>query len=110
MLLAVQRLEHVWLHLNDGLLWTQEAVRDREEIYNYIEEDNPLAALAFDDLLSEGTIRLQDYPKIGRTGRVPGTLELIVHSNYIVVYEVVQAQVRILNVVHTARQWPQLQE
>nr|WP_216819623.1 type II toxin-antitoxin system RelE/ParE family toxin [Paenalcaligenes hominis] len=26
------------------LLWTSEAVRDRESIYDYIEEDNPLAA------------------------------------------------------------------
>lgn len=24
------------------LLWTPEAVRDREDIYDYIEEDNPL--------------------------------------------------------------------
>ena len=35
------------------LLWTPEAVDDREEIYGYIEEDNPLAALALDDLITE---------------------------------------------------------
>ena len=37
------------------LLWTPEAVRDREDIYDYIEEDNPLAALALDDLIAERT-------------------------------------------------------
>lgn len=35
------------------LLWTPEAVRDREGIFDYIEEDNPLAALALDELMAE---------------------------------------------------------
>ncbi|WGK63312.1 type II toxin-antitoxin system RelE/ParE family toxin [Halopseudomonas sp. SMJS2] len=91
------------------LLWTLEAVRDREDIYDYIEEDNPLAALSLDDLISERTAALQDYPRMGRSGRVAGTFELIVHSSYMVVYDIVETQVRILNVVHTARQWPPLE-
>jgi len=41
------------------LLWTPEAVRDREGIYNYIEEDNPLAALSLDDLISERAAALK---------------------------------------------------
>ena len=92
------------------LLWTPEAVRDREDIYDYIEEDNPLAALALDDLIAERTAVLRDFPKMGRDGRVPDTFELVVHSSYLVVYEIAETQVRILNVVHTARQWPPLQE
>lgn len=47
---------------------------------------------------------------MGRGGRVPDTFELVVHSSYMVVYDIVEMQVRILNVVHTARQWPQLEE
>ena len=47
---------------------------------------------------------------MGRDGRVPDTFELVVYSSYLVVYEVVEMQVRILNIVHTARQWPPLQE
>lgn len=90
------------------LLWTPEAVRDRESIYDYIEEDSPLAALALDELIAEKTAVLQDFPKMGRSGRVAGTFELVVHSSYMVVYETVERQVRILNVVHTTRQWPQL--
>ena len=45
---------------------------------------------------------------MGRSGRTAGTFELVVHSSYMVVYEIVETQVRILNVVHTARQWPPL--
>ena len=47
------------------LLWTLEAVRDREEIYDYIEKDNPLAALELDDLIAERTALLGDFPGIG---------------------------------------------
>ena len=63
------------------LLWTPEAVRDREDIYDYIEEDSPHAALALDDLIAEKTAVLQDFPRMGRAGRVSDTFELIVHSS-----------------------------
>lgn len=92
------------------LPWTPEAVREREDIYSYIEEDNPLAALALDDLIAERTAVLQDFPGMGRGGRVLDTFELVVHSSYMVVYDIVETQVRILNIVHTARQWPPLEE
>lgn len=90
------------------LLWTPEAVRDREDIYDYIEEDNAIAALALDDLIAERTTMLQKFPRMGRIGRVSDTFELVVHSSYMVVYEIVEMQVRILNIVHTTRQWPPL--
>ena len=32
------------------LFWTQEAIQDRDAIYDYIEADNPVAALALDEL------------------------------------------------------------
>lgn len=88
------------------LFWTGEALRDRDEIYDYIEADNPLAALALDELMSEKAAGLADHPARGRPGRVAGTRELVVSSNFIVVYDVVGDRVRILRVLHAARQWP----
>lgn len=88
------------------LFWTPEAIRDRDNIFDYIEEDNPLAALALDDLLSVKAQMLQDHPESGRLGRIPGTKELVVHSNYMLVYEVVDGHVRVLAVVHTSKNWP----
>jgi plasmid stabilization system protein ParE len=32
------------------LFWTTDAIQDRDEIYDYIEADNPVAALALDEL------------------------------------------------------------
>lgn len=42
----------------------------------------------------------------GKSGRVPGTQELVVHQHYVLVYDVTEGEVRVLNVVHTARHWP----
>lgn len=43
---------------------------------------------------------------MGRPGRAPGTQELVVHPNYIVIYDVTDDAIRILHLLHTSRQWP----
>ena len=88
------------------LFWTPEATQERDEIYDYIEVDNPAAALALDELLAKKVGRLVDHPGIGRPGRVAGTRELVVHRNYILVYDLADDLVRVLRVLHAARQWP----
>ena len=85
--------------------WTPEAIADRDAIFDYIEADNPAAASALDELFSEKVERLTDHPKLGRPGRVEGTRELVVHENYILVYDIVGDLTRILRVLHAARQW-----
>ena len=88
------------------LVWTPEAIADRDDIYDYIETDNPAAALALDELFSEKSEWLADHSRLGRAGRVDGTRELVAHENYILVYDLVGDLVRILRVLHAARQWP----
>ena len=90
------------------LYWTLEAIADRDAIFDYIEADNPAAAAALDELFSEKAERLTDHPKLGRPGRVEGTRELVVHENYILVYDIVGEMTRILRVLHAARQWPSI--
>lgn len=88
------------------LVWTRPASIDRKVIREYIAQDNPAAALALDELFSEKVGRLVDHPDIGRPGRVAGTRELIAHQNYILIYDVIGDLVRVLRVLHAARQWP----
>ena len=88
------------------LFWTPEAIQDRDEIYDYIEADNPTAALALDELFAEKTGRLVDHPALGRLGRVAGTRELVAHQNYILVYDTRGDLLRVLRILHAARQWP----
>jgi toxin ParE1/3/4 len=89
-----------------GLFWTPEAIQDRDDIYEYIEADNPAAALALDELFAEKASRLVDHPGLGKPGRASGTRELVVHQNYILVYDTAGDLVRVLRVLHAARQWP----
>lgn len=88
------------------LYWTPEAIWDREAIYDYIEADKPTAALALDELFEKKAGHLIDHPGLGRIGRVAGTRELVAHQNYILIYDVTDNLVRILRVLHAARQWP----
>lgn len=88
------------------LSWTTDAVQDRHAIFDYIEAENRPAAIALDDLFAESAHRLTEHPRLGRPGRVQGTHELVVHRNYILVYDVSGDHLRILRVLHAARQWP----
>jgi len=64
------------------------------------------AALELDELFAHKASYLLDHPRLGRSGRMPGTRELVVHRSYILIYELAGQQVRILRVLHGARQWP----
>ena len=88
------------------LVWTRPAREDRKAIREYTAVDNPSAALDLDELLSEKTARLLDHPGLGRPGRLQGTRELVAHRNYILIYDVAGDLVRVLRVLHVARQWP----
>lgn len=51
--------------------------------------------------------KLEDYPFVGRKGRIVGTRELVVpRSPYIVIYAVERNQVAVVNIIHGAQQWP----
>ncbi|WP_322406995.1 type II toxin-antitoxin system RelE/ParE family toxin [Idiomarina sp. PL1-037] len=88
------------------LLWTPEAIQDREDIYDYIEADNPTATLALDELLSEKASQLAEHPNLGRLGRVADTRELVAHQNYVLVCDVIRVPVRVLRVLHATQQRP----
>lgn len=88
------------------LVWTRPAREDRQAIREYIAADNPSAALDLDELFSEKAARLVDHPGLGRPGRLPGTRELVAHKNYILIYDLAGDLVRVLRILHAARQWP----
>ncbi|MDM9651693.1 type II toxin-antitoxin system RelE/ParE family toxin [Pseudomonas wenzhouensis] len=88
------------------LAWTRLALNDRQAIRSYIAQDNPIAALALDELFTEKASRLADHPGLGRPGRVSSTRELVVHQHYLMIYYLANDLVRILRVLHTAHQWP----
>lgn len=88
------------------LVWTRQAHADRKKIREYILQHAPAAALALDELFSEKASLLLEHLNLGRTGRVPGTRELVAHRNYILIYDLSGDTVRVLRLLHVARQWP----
>lgn len=92
------------------VIWTPEAISDRLDIWDYIALDNPIAASQMDELFSSAASRLLAHPRLGHEGKILGTLELIPHENYRLVYEVDNQTVWILALVHTSRQWPRINQ
>lgn len=88
------------------LVWTLDAHQDRRNIREHIARENPAAALTLDELFTQKAGNLIDHPAMARPGRVAGTRELVVHRNYILVYDVAGDVVRILRVLHARREWP----
>ena len=87
--------------------WSVLAVEDRAGIFDYIEQDNPMAAIAVDERITEQTARLARFPESGRPGRVDTTRELVIgHTPFIVVYLIQDDTVRILRILHSAQSWP----
>jgi toxin ParE1/3/4 len=88
------------------LIWTLPARRDRRSIFDYIHRDNASAAANMDGLFAKAAQKLLELPQSGRSGRVKGTRELLVHPSYFIVYDLKDDSVRILAIIHTARRWP----
>lgn len=90
------------------MLWTPEAEQDRDEIWDTIAADDPLAAARMDLLFAEAAAKLADFPMLGHVGKILGTREWIPHESYRLVYEIAidESTVWVLALVHTARQWP----
>ncbi|MFN5350632.1 MAG: type II toxin-antitoxin system RelE/ParE family toxin [Polaromonas sp.] len=87
-------------------VWKPTAIADRKSITAYIAQDNPMAAIEMGDMLMQKAAQLDQHPKLGRTGRVTGTRELVVHPNYILIYRIVGESVEVLRVKHAAQKWP----
>ncbi len=87
---------------------TPEAERDIRAIVAHIRQDNPAAARRVMLEIKDQVIALAQFPNIGRAGRVDGTREMVITGlPYIAIYEVGDAVVYVMRVLHGARQWPE---
>ncbi|GAA0345454.1 type II toxin-antitoxin system RelE/ParE family toxin [Bowmanella denitrificans] len=92
------------------IAWSKLAHADLSAIVEYISEDNPDAAQSLINDIVGKVEKLPSFPQMGRTGRVANTRELVALANYIVVYQCTPELIRILRILHAARQWPPLDE
>lgn len=88
------------------LRYTAEARRHIADIFSYINDRNPTAATQVVARIRLAAERLAEFPRIGHTGRVPGTYEWVVRSlPYIIVYDISlgEGEIVILGVFHGAQ-------
>ena len=88
------------------VVWLETASHDLDQILGYIEERNLLAALDLQESIEYAASQLPFHPYLYRLGRVPGTRELVVHPNYLVIYRVTVSSIEIINVLHARQQYP----
>ncbi|MFC0634403.1 type II toxin-antitoxin system RelE/ParE family toxin [Brevundimonas balnearis] len=88
-------------------IWSATAIQDAELIVDYIAERNPVAARNVRNRLVEAAEGLGQAPYLYREGRVAGTREAVVLPNYILVYRVELAAIRVVQVLHASQRYPQ---
>lgn len=78
---------------------------------DFVAADKPQAALEQDASITSAVARLGAFPRMGRTGRMRGTRELVVSGTpFIVVYRIQDeaGEVQVIRFLHGAQQWPKV--
>ncbi len=91
------------------IVWDDQTAIDLDEIWNYIAKDNVRYADSVFARLRSGVAQLEQFPRIGRAGRVADTRELVYPDlPYIAIYSLDSADdaVLVLRFVHAARYYP----
>jgi toxin ParE1/3/4 len=89
------------------ITWHDIAKRDLIEIIEHIAKENPKAAHQIYIEIQDQIDILHDFPQAGRLGHVNKTRELvIVRTPFIAVYQIFDAQISILRILHGMRKWP----
>jgi toxin ParE1/3/4 len=80
------------------------ALRDLENIYDYIAERNPQAASRVLARIRAAINLLSEFPRIGHAGRAPDTREWVVKGlPYIIVHELHDDVLAVLAIFHGAQ-------
>jgi toxin ParE1/3/4 len=91
------------------ILWLDRPEADLTDLFDYLLQLNPRAALRVYDAIREQVDQLAVHPTIGRPGRVADTRELVIpRTPYVVAYAIDRDAdaVVVLRVLHGARRWP----
>ncbi len=87
--------------------WVSASLANLNEEAEYIAQDSPAGAVRTVQSIKAAVKQLEQFPAIGRPGRVAGTRELVVSGTpYIIPYRIRQNYVEVLRVFHGARRWP----
>src|SRR6476619_5330116 len=91
--------------------FTPQAVTDLFEIWSFIARENPVAADRVEEAVYRACDFLADSPLVGRTRKeltpLPVRFWLVQpYSNYLIVYDPEKKPLRIIRILHSARDLP----
>ena len=89
--------------------WTEEATQQLDQAHDYIALSNSEQVVARIAMHIVASIqRLAAFPMAGRSGRIPGTRELIItNTPFIAAYTIETNRIPILAIYHGAQRWPE---
>lgn len=90
------------------LRWTQLALKQLEEINDYISITNSdQIAGRIVERIQQSILQLEKFPISGRAGRVPGTREFVITGTpFLAAYQIEGGTLYILAIYHGAQRWP----
>ena len=91
------------------VVWTSEAFSDFENILAYYyQQAGAATAEAVECRMVEQLGKLADFPeRVRASGRIPGAREAVINRlPYIAFIRILEDEIQILNIVHTARKLP----
>lgn len=91
--------------------WSTPATQQLAAAQEYIAADDEAAATETANHIWDSVDILARHPFAGRSGRVAGTRELVIAGTPLVVaYRIEKNEVRVVAVLHAAREWPEESE
>ncbi|CEP35525.1 MULTISPECIES: type II toxin-antitoxin system RelE/ParE family toxin [Halomonadaceae] len=89
------------------IFWEEESLNDREVIFEFLYEFNPLVAEKTDDMIEAKAENLLEQPMMGvqREG-IPGRLLIVPEVSLIISYWVDGPTIRIMRVLHQKQKFP----
>jgi toxin ParE1/3/4 len=90
--------------------WTEQATRQLDQAHDYVALSNSEeVADRITMRIVSSVQRLDTFPMSGRSGRVPGTRELVISNTpFIAAYAIDHARIVILALYHGAQRWPEV--
>jgi toxin ParE1/3/4 len=90
--------------------WTEQAIRQLDQAHEFIALANSeKVATQVSVKIVSSVQQLATFPLSGRTGRVPGTRELVIpNTPFIAAYANDDARIVILAIYHGAQPWPEI--
>ena len=87
------------------VLWTSSALAQLQAIHDYLAQTSPDYAVRIIDRLTSRSIQVANFPNSGRVVPEYDRKEIreVIEGRYRIIYLVELAQVRVLAVIHSAR-------